>query len=530
MRLRAGRGAQGAAQLPAATQPKDKEETETETETETEAEGYLADEHPSRSGEDPGSQGSGQRTRMRQTPSDSEESDPQNRRPSPGAPSTRQGSGRVLSPVSAGVRRRTRVDPHENFENLQETSKWFPDAYKAPNPGEESKEVLDTRKRREFWIRTRLTFAMFLSFLFLIASGQFFVMLLVIAIKVGMFREVLALKRNREKDTRIPLFRSLNWYFFVVCIYFTYGMILQHRISVVHLEMGYVGILTDHHLFKSFILWVIGFMAFILCLEKGSYKYQFTQFSWTHMTLLMVVVSASCMINNMYGGMVWFYLPVCLVIWNDVYAYVFGRFYGKTPLIKLSPKKTWEGFLGAFLTTVVFGWWGGYLLSFFPNMICAQEELTITPFPQMNCVPDPIFVPSVPFKVPAWLRALSLLIPREEVHLGETALIMPWMLHVTGLSIFCGIVAPFGGFFASGFKRAFKIKDFGDLIPGHGGITDRMDCQIIMSVFVAVYRATFITGLKRVTVARILSQVDRLSATDQLELLARLQAAIGSPS
>jgi phosphatidate cytidylyltransferase len=33
-------------------------------------------------------------------------------------------------------------------------------------------------------------------------------------------------------------------------------------------------------------------------------------------------------------------------------------------------------------------------------------------------------------------------------------------------------------FFASGFKRAFKIKDFGDSIPGHGGITDRMDCQV----------------------------------------------------
>ena len=35
-----------------------------------------------------------------------------------------------------------------------------------------------------------------------------------------------------------------------------------------------------------------------------------------------------------------------------------------------------------------------------------------------------------------------------------------------------------GGFFASGFKRAFKLKDFGDTIPGHGGITDRFDCQV----------------------------------------------------
>ena len=40
------------------------------------------------------------------------------------------------------------------------------------------------------------------------------------------------------------------------------------------------------------------------------------------------------------------------------------------------------------------------------------------------------------------------------------------------------LVAVAGGFFASGFKRAFKMKDFGDTIPGHGGITDRFDCQV----------------------------------------------------
>ena len=45
--------------------------------------------------------------------------------------------------------------------------------------------------------------------------------------------------------------------------------------------------------------------------------------------------------------------------------------------------------------------------------------------------------------------------------------------------MFASIIAPFGGFFASGFKRGFKIKDFGDSIPGHGGMTDRMDCQVM---------------------------------------------------
>ncbi|KAK9850286.1 hypothetical protein WJX84_009664 [Apatococcus fuscideae] len=60
-------------------------------------------------------------------------------------------------------------------------------------------------------------------------------------------------------------------------------------------------------------------------------------------------------------------------------------------------------------------------------------------------------------------------------------------LHAVMLAMFASIIAPFGGFFASGFKRGFKIKDFGDSIPGHGGMTDRMDCQVVMAVFSYIY-------------------------------------------
>ena len=36
-------------------------------------------------------------------------------------------------------------------------------------------------------------------------------------------------------------------------------------------------------------------------------------------------------------------------------AYIFGFFFGRTPLIQLSPKKTWEGFIGGGIATVIFG-------------------------------------------------------------------------------------------------------------------------------------------------------------------------------
>lgn len=51
-----------------------------------------------------------------------------------------------------------------------------------------------------------------------------------------------------------------------------------------------------------------------------------------------------------------------------------------------------------------------------------------------------------------------------------------------------------GGFFGSGFKRAFKMKDFGDTIPGHGGVTDRFDCQMIMAMFAYLYYWNYVAS------------------------------------
>lgn len=72
------------------------------------------------------------------------------------------------------------------------------------------------------------------------------------------------------------------------------------------------------------------------------------------MALYLIVVQAHFVMNNIFEGMIWFFLPAALVITNDIFAYICGIMFGRTQLIKLSPKKTVEGFVGAWIMTVLF--------------------------------------------------------------------------------------------------------------------------------------------------------------------------------
>ncbi len=49
-----------------------------------------------------------------------------------------------------------------------------------------------------------------------------------------------------------------------------------------------------------------------------------------------------------------------------------GFFFGRTPLIKLSPKKTWEGFFGGLILTVVSSWYLAEFMSRYKWMICPR--------------------------------------------------------------------------------------------------------------------------------------------------------------
>ena len=121
---------------------------------------------------------------------------------------------------------------------------------------------------------------------------------------------------------------------------------------------------------------------------------------------------------------------------NDVAAFTFGKLFGRHPLrSRISPKKTWEGSLGALAVSLVLPW----LLRF--------------SFP----------------------------------HFGATQLVL------AGLIV--GVGGQLGDLSISVIKRDIGIKDLGAVIPGHGGVLDRIDSLIYVSPLF-FHMAGYFYGLK----------------------------------
>lgn len=141
-----------------------------------------------------------------------------------------------------------------------------------------------------------------------------------------------------------------------------------------------------------------------------------TVFGLSHLAYLLVTpVDADAAA----GGTGLLLYLVFLTQFNDVCQYLFGKLFGKHPILpKVSPKKTWEGFIGGLVTTTALAW---------------------------------LLAP--------WLTALA-----------------PWHAILIGLLLGSGGFA--GDVTISALKRDLAMKDTGTLIPGHGGILDRVDSLI----------------------------------------------------
>jgi len=117
-------------------------------------------------------------------------------------------------------------------------------------------------------------------------------------------------------------------------------------------------------------------------------------------------------------------LLIFILIWiSDTMSYFFGSYFGKTKMkIKASPNKTWEGFIGGLLCSIIFS-----VISF--NYI---QEI-----------------------YPLW----------KTIFLG----------------LFIPVFGLFGDIYQSKIKRKAGVKDSGTILPGHGGIFDRLDSAMGVS-------------------------------------------------
>lgn len=303
--------------------------------------------------------------------------------------------------------------------------------------------------------------AIMLAVLHVVLKDNVAVYLFVFVLKSFALNEVIAIKEeNLRKRYR---FKYLLWYFITVSdLFFSKSIARPFYLFLQSLDFPVT------HAFLCFSLYILGIVYFILNLRRGVLRKQFLQFSITHFAIMMINFPAHCVFRNIKIGKFWFLYPVVLVATNDIFAYITGKLIGRTQLIKLSPNKTREGLIGGFIFTVIVGLLSIYLKLRF-NVYDGVYDATI------------LAKTVTRFKIPTIY------------------------LHSIVLILFASFVAPFGGLLASAFKRLFKMKDFATYLPGHGGITDRIDCQLLMGIFTRYYISAFV--LKRKTT------VDQLTET-----------------
>ncbi|KGQ84650.1 phosphatidate cytidylyltransferase [Candida albicans P94015] len=423
------------------------------------------------------------------------------------------GKDTSLKQVEAEVSTKsTSITPTKN-ELSNSTSKPTPSNDKSTEQTKEQLVVNEKEKKKQAFVtRTIWTFVMIGGFFAILASGHLALIIMVSVFQMLTFKEVIALTSEPARDKKIPWNRSLNWYFLGTTWYYLDFPALFDFFQESVYSSKFLTLLVKNHKFISYSLYIAGFVFFVWTLKKGYYRFQFAQLCVTHMTLLLVVFQAHLIIDNILQGIIWFFLPATLVIVNDIFAYLCGITFGRTQLIEISPKKTVEGFVGAWICTGIAGVIASHILSKSDYMICPAENLSTHLYNFPHCDLNPIYIPQV-YQLPANIVELT----------GHGLITFkPFYFHAAILATFASLIAPFGGFFASGLKRAFGIKDFGDTIPGHGGITDRFDCQFLMGSFTYLYYHTFVSN-QNVNLGHVLQlAIMNLSVPQLLQLIKSL--------
>lgn len=232
-------------------------------------------------------------------------------------------------------------------------------------------------------------------------------------------------------------FESLN-----IHASYTTGYVMLTALYAIHLLSAYGGPLQGSRQTLYMLWFYLGILLSLLYLFKIEERK--LEDGMATITGIFYVVFFSyhvVLIDELRTGMNDYHLLVWLVFLTafgtDIMAYFSGYAFGKHKLCpKISPKKTIEGSVGGVLGSMVLCGLFGY------------------------------------FVVPGLL------------------------VHCLIIGLLGGIVSQFGDLTASIFKRKMGIKDYGNLIPGHGGIMDRFDSVLFTAPLVYYYIALCIVNVR----------------------------------
>tara|TARA_B100001109_G_scaffold164612_1_gene134057 strand:- start:838 stop:1503 length:666 start_codon:yes stop_codon:yes gene_type:complete len=205
---------------------------------------------------------------------------------------------------------------------------------------------------------------------------------------------------------------------------------LQKRIlsSIVAIPLSFFFIIKGSFLFTFFIITIFLATSYEWFMMSKNKSYHYIGYLFLIFSFYTVYS-----IRNDFGddgeNLVFFLFIFLICISTDIGGYIFGKFFKGPKLIKISPNKTYSGMLG------------GYIFSFI---------------------------------------IIFLLFEYSELLFNTNTKWLPKVyLHIVIIST----VSQIGDIIISYFKRLSKIKDTGKIIPGHGGILDRIDGMIFAFPF-----------------------------------------------
>jgi len=468
---------------------------------------------------------------------------------SEGLRNRKTGEGQLSVPESGGT-----TSPN-NKHTTTSTSIQLSPQNEGPRKAMTGKEVAkDESKLKKILVRVSSGALMIALFLGCLYMGHVYICGLVALVELLLFRELVRVRYNAFFHTiqdTIPLFRTTQWMWFSVAIIYTYGDFVADIIAS-NQDLHHLYFFAKYHTSISFIQYSVTFVVTIATMQTGHIKFQLNQLCWTIVVLCLTVGQLKYIMHNIYNGLFWFALPILLVVTNDIMAYASGMTCGRKfihrPFISFSPNKTWEGFIGGGIFTIIASWYLARFLAQFKWLTCPTNEFRLLHY-DLDCELDPVFLdaqnifPSQIFELlPIFVvKALgiaekcsvegSTIItgcisgePTHSHHHFELILknFKPVQIHALSLAVFASVVAPFGGFLASAIKRAYRIKDFDSIIPGHGGVMDRMDCQFLMALCTWVHYNTFVK-MATVSVPKMIYMYNLLNVNEKRDFLLHIK-------